>query len=46
MVGSYRTNNFTDTFTVTSTLGTTANYLDTGAATNAPARYYRVRLVP
>ncbi len=27
-------------------IGTTTNYLDTGAATNAPARYYRVRLVP
>jgi hypothetical protein len=45
-VGGYSTNNFTDIFTVTNTIGTTTNYLDTGAATNVPARYYRVRLVP
>ena len=44
--GSYSTNNFTTIFTVTNTLGTTTNYLDLGAATNGPARYYRVRLVP
>jgi hypothetical protein len=44
--GSYQTNNFTDIFIVTNTLGTVTNYLDFGAATNFPARYYRVRLVP
>jgi hypothetical protein len=44
--GSYQTNNFTDIFIVTNTLGTVTNYLDLGAATNFPARYYRVRLVP
>jgi hypothetical protein len=38
--------NFADIFTVTNTVGTTTNYLDIGAATNIPARYYRVRLVP
>ena len=44
--GSYNTNNFTSIFTATNTVGTTTNYLDVGAATNTPARYYRVRLVP
>ena len=44
--GSYETNDFTDIFIVTNTLGTVTNYLDFGAATNFPARYYRVRLVP
>ena len=43
--GDYVTN-FTDIFTVTNTVGTVTNYLDTNAATNAPARYYRVRIVP
>ena len=43
--GSYTTN-FTDIFTVTNTVGTATNYLDIGAATNFPARYYRIRLVP
>ena len=40
------TNNFTDIFTVTNTLGTTTNYLDIGGATNAATRFYRIRLVP
>jgi hypothetical protein len=41
------TNNFAiDIFTVTNTVGTTTNYLDVGGATNVPAYYYRVRLVP
>jgi hypothetical protein len=40
------TNSFTDLFIVTNTVGTVTNYLDVGAATNAPARFYRVRLVP
>ena len=44
--GNYDTNNFTDIFTVTNTIGPTTNYLDVGAATNFPSRYYRVRLVP
>jgi len=26
--------------------GSTTNYLDVGATTNKPARFYRVRLVP
>ncbi len=44
--GSYLTNNFAAIFTVTNTVGTVTNHLDVGAATNTPARYYRVRLVP
>jgi len=44
--GGYATNSFADIFIVTNTVGTTTNYLDAGAATNSPARYYRVRLVP
>jgi T5SS/PEP-CTERM-associated repeat protein len=44
--GGYNTNGFADIFTVTNTLGTVTNYLDAGAATNFPARYYRVRVVP
>ncbi len=43
--GGY-SNNFTDIFTVTNTISTVTNYLDVGAATNFPARYYRVRLLP
>jgi DNA/RNA endonuclease G (NUC1) len=41
----YSTNTFTDLFIVTNTIDSTTNYLDLGAVTNAPARYYRVRLV-
>jgi T5SS/PEP-CTERM-associated repeat protein len=37
---------YADIFTVTNTTGTVTNYLDVGAATNAPAWCYRVRLVP
>ncbi len=44
--GSYTTNGFIDIFTVTNASGTVTNYLDVGGATNKPARYYRVRLVP
>jgi hypothetical protein len=44
--GSYATNGFAAIFTVTNTVGTVTNYLDPNAATNSPARYYRVRLVP
>jgi hypothetical protein len=44
--GGYSTNGFTDIFIVTNNtaIGTITNYLDIGAATNAPARYYRARL--
>jgi T5SS/PEP-CTERM-associated repeat protein len=46
--GGFGTNGFTDIFVVTnnSTAGTVTNYIDVGGATNNPARYYRVRLVP
>jgi hypothetical protein len=44
--GSYNTNDFADIFTVTNTTGPLTNYLDVGAATNIPSRFYRVRLVP
>ena len=44
--GGHYTNSFASIFTVTNTVGTVTNYLDVGAATNFPARYYRVRLVP
>jgi PKD repeat protein len=44
--GGYNTNNFTDIFTVTNTVGSVTNYLDTGAVTNVSSCYYRVRLVP
>jgi hypothetical protein len=45
--GAY-TNSFTDLCIVTNntTAGALTNYLDLGAATNAPARYYRARLIP
>jgi hypothetical protein len=44
--GGFATNNFIPIFTVTNTVGTATNYLDVGGATNFPARFYRVRLVP
>jgi hypothetical protein len=46
--GSY-SNNFSDWSQQIILLGTgvvTTNYLDLGGATNSPARYYRIRLVP
>jgi T5SS/PEP-CTERM-associated repeat protein len=46
--GGY-TNNFTDlspTIVIPGASLLTTNYLDVGAATNTPARFYRVRLVP
>ena len=43
--GSFATNNFA-AITNIITVGTVTNYLDVGAATNVPAFYYRVRLVP
>jgi PKD repeat protein len=44
--GSFATNDFAAIFTATNTVGPVTNYLDSGAATNVPAFYYRVRLVP
>jgi hypothetical protein len=44
--GSYSTNNFADIFIVTNNFISITNHLDVGAATNVPAFYYRVRLVP
>ena len=46
--GAYTTNTFTDLFIVTNntTTGSLTNYLDIGAATNTPSRYYRARLSP
>jgi T5SS/PEP-CTERM-associated repeat protein len=46
--GGYSTNGFSDIFVVTnnSAAGTVTNYLDVGAATNKPSRFYRIRLVP
>jgi len=46
--GSYTANGFSDIFVVTNNpiAGAVTNYLDVGAATNWPARYYRARLVP
>jgi hypothetical protein len=46
VAGSFNTNAFTAIFTATNTAAGTTNYLDVGAATNVPALYYRVRLVP
>jgi hypothetical protein len=44
--GSFATNNFATIFTITNTTSTVTNHLDSGAATNGPSLYYRVRLVP
>ena len=44
--GNFSTNTFTSIFTVTNTLGASTNYLDLGGATNNPAGFYRIRLVP
>ena len=44
--GTYNTNSLADIFIVTNAVGGVTNYLDVGAATNAPSRFYRVRLVP
>src|SRR5208282_3452276 len=46
--GTY-SNNFTDipsSITFVPESGGATNYLDVGGATNKPARYYRIRLVP
>ncbi|MGD0061074.1 MAG: hypothetical protein ABSD58_16800 [Verrucomicrobiia bacterium] len=44
--GNYSTNGFTDIFVVTNNpfSGVLTGYLDAGAATNSPTRYYRARL--
>lgn len=44
--GDSLTNITTEIFAVTNTTGTITNYLDIGAATNTPALFYRVELVP
>jgi PKD repeat protein len=47
--GGYVTTNFTDisgSIIIGVTGDTTTNYTDVGGATNSPARYYRIRLVP
>jgi hypothetical protein len=47
--GSYSTNSFADIsgpIIINVTGDTTTNYTDSGGATNGPARYYRIRLVP
>lgn len=46
--GNYSTSGFTDVFVVTNnpTPGAVTNYLDVGAGTNGPARYYRARYAP
>ena len=44
VAGSF-TNNFAGLTNIVTT-GSMTNYLDVGAATNVPAFYYRVRLVP
>jgi len=46
--GNYNTNAFTDIFIVTNNtvVGAVTNYLDVGATTSVPARYYRARLEP
>ncbi|HUK84167.1 MAG TPA: hypothetical protein VLZ12_16225, partial [Verrucomicrobiae bacterium] len=43
--GSY-SNNYVAISSVTNTVSTATNYLDIGAATSFPSRFYRVRLVP
>lgn len=48
-IGGTYTNNFSDLSPIIVPAGnsvTATNYLDIGGATNFPARYYRVRLVP
>ena len=44
----YKTNfvDISDPIIITGSGGATTNYSDLGGATNAPARFYRVRLVP
>ncbi len=46
--GALTTQYFTDIFIVTNSTvaGTLTNYLDLGAATNVPSRFYRARLAP
>ena len=44
-MGDYTTN-YADIFIVTNTAGSVTNFLDPDAASLAPGRYYRVRLLP
>jgi hypothetical protein len=44
--GGFATNNFADILIINNNIGSVTNYLDVGTATNFPASYYRVRLVP
>jgi hypothetical protein len=46
--GSYSTNflDLSPTIIIPGTGDATTNYLDSGGATNTPARYYRIRLQP
>lgn len=46
--GGNTTNGYTDIFVVSNntTPGVMTNYLDVGAATNSPSRFYRARLAP
>jgi glucosylceramidase len=46
--GGYKTNfaDISGPMVITPTGDTTTNYTDSGGATNGPARYYRIRLVP
>jgi hypothetical protein len=37
---------FAELFLVTNTVGSVTNYLDVGGATNRPARFYRVQILP
>ncbi len=43
--GSFSTNAFLDLANLIVTTAT-ANFLDAGAATNTPSRYYRIRALP
>ena len=45
-MGSGRTHATQFSTGVTNTAGTVTNSLDQGAATNNPAGYYRIRLIP
>jgi len=46
--GDYNATGFTDIFVVTNNtaVGTVTNFLDVGALSNGPTRYYRARLAP
>ena len=46
--GSYTNNfgNLSPFIIIPGSIATTTNYLDVSSATNVPARYYRIRLIP